>query len=135
MKSLILASSIIAVTTTLSGCVVDSYGYGGDPYYQHTETSTYIPAGSTMIYTERVTTPQFYYRETYPVYVQPRPPYRPYYNSWHERPRPPSYHGNKPHWNNGNRPNRPPMNNHGHQQNGHNNHDRDRDNDGRPNRR
>ena len=91
MKSIL----VLTLSFLLSGCVVDSYYSDPNYGYNYTETSTYIPAGSTMIYTERVVTPQFYYRETYPVYVQPRYYHNPNYRDWDDRrPR---------HWNNNNR--------------------------------
>lgn len=67
----------IPLLFTLSGCIADPYY---DDSYSYTETTRtqYIPSGSSMIYTETVVRPQIYYQPA-PLYVYPRPVYRPYY--------------------------------------------------------
>jgi hypothetical protein len=111
----------IPLLFTLSGCIADPYY---DDSYSYTETTTrsqYIPSGSSMIYTETVVRPQIYYQPA-PVYVYPRPVYRPYYNDRgpHYRPhydRPGhDYRPNRPHrpdYNNGNGPRPGNGNDHG----------------------
>lgn len=111
----------IPLLFTLSGCIADPYY---DDSYSYTETTRtqYIPSGSSMIYTETVVQPAIYYQPA-PVYVYPRPAYRPVYRPYYpdrrhdyrphynkpghdyrpDRPHRPDNHG-KPNWNNGNGP-------------------------------
>ena len=97
----------IPLLFTLSGCIADPY-YNDSYSYTETTRTQYIPSGSSMIYTETVVRPQIYYQPS-PVYVYPRPVYRPYYPDRRPDYRP---HYDRPGHNYGpNRPNRPNFNN------------------------
>lgn len=97
----------IPLLFTLSGCIADPY-YNDSYSYTETTRTQYIPSGSSMIYTETVVRPQIYYKPS-PVYVYPRPVYRPYYPDRRPDYRP---HYDRPGHNYGpNRPNRPNFNN------------------------
>lgn len=101
----------IPLLFTLSGCIADPYY---DDSYSYTETTRtqYIPSGSSMIYTETVVQPAIYYQPA-PVYVYPRPAYRPVYRPYY----PDRRHDYRPHYNKPdhdyrpNRPHRPDFNN------------------------
>jgi len=94
MKNLL----VLPFLAMLGGCVVNPYS---DTVYSETVDYQYVPAGSSMIYTETVTRPQVIYTESYPVYVNPRPYYRPapprpYWNN-HYNDRPRGHYNGRPH--------------------------------------
>lgn len=84
MKKLLL----LPIIAFVGGCVADPYY---DEIYTEQTNYQYIPSGSSMIYTETIVRPQIY-TNPYPVYVQPRPYYRP---------APVIYYPPRPYWNSG----------------------------------